>query len=70
MATETQNIYVEEDAGDDAKADGSEKLPYKTLLHAHIQHPPETVQYMTRKSQTGPSARVETNPNVCSGKLL
>ena len=54
MAAEEQRFYIDEDAGSDADADGNEQSPYRTLLHAHIQHPPESgVKYMIRKSKTG-----------------
>ena len=50
-------IYIDEDVGrDDQSTDGSEQSPYKSLLFAHIQHgpPSETLQFQTRKSETGP----------------
>lgn len=48
-------IYIDEDKGrDDDSAVGTEGQPYKTLLYAMIQHPPETATYLTRKSETGP----------------
>ncbi|KAL4896249.1 hypothetical protein BDV59DRAFT_172439 [Aspergillus ambiguus] len=51
------SIYIDEDVGrDDASATGVESAPYKTLVHAFLQHPPtEGVQYLTRKSQTDPA---------------
>ncbi|KAE8146322.1 hypothetical protein BDV25DRAFT_162744 [Aspergillus avenaceus] len=51
------SIYIDEDVGrDDTTANGSESAPYKTLLHAFLQHAPgEGVQYLTRKSQTEPA---------------
>ena len=58
MATTSKNVHVDEDIGkDDPTADGSESSPYKTLLFAHIQHPPQQTdgpRYFTRKSETGP----------------
>ncbi|KAE8376096.1 hypothetical protein BDV26DRAFT_266388 [Aspergillus bertholletiae] len=50
-------IYIDEDVGrDDSTATGSESAPYKTLLHAFLQHAPsEGFQYLTRKSQTEPA---------------
>lgn len=58
MDTPSKSIYVDEDVGkDDSSADGSQSSPYKTLLFAHIQHPPsqsDGPQYLTRKSETGP----------------
>lgn len=56
MAELSKTVYIDEDVGkDDSSADGSEASPYKTLLHAHIECPPrEGLQYMTRKSETGP----------------
>ena len=58
MATPSKSIHVDEDIGkDDSSADGSETMPYKTLLFAHIHHPPaqsDGPQYLTRKSETGP----------------
>ena len=58
MATTARQIHVDEDIGkDDASADGSEISPFKSLLFAHIQHPPSQTdgpQYLTRKSETGP----------------
>ncbi|MCJ1307463.1 hypothetical protein MMC25_001109 [Agyrium rufum] len=52
----TKPVHVDEDTGlDEAKSDGSEQHPYKTLLFAHIHYPPtDGVHYVTRKSQTGP----------------
>ncbi|KAL4760509.1 asparagine--tRNA ligase DED81 [Aspergillus foveolatus] len=51
------SIYIDEDAGrDDQTANGSESAPYKTLLHAFLQHDPsEGTQYLTRKSMTEPT---------------
>ena len=56
MADPGQEVYIDEDAGvDDTAADGSQKHPFKTLLFAHIQCPPEgTTSYHTRKSETAP----------------
>ena len=58
MASTSEKIYVDEDIGkDDLSADGSDTSPYKTLLFAHIQHPPSQTdgpQYLTRRSDTGP----------------
>ena len=50
-------IYIDEDVGrDDSTATGSESAPYKTLVHAFLQHAPsEGFQYLTRKSQTEPA---------------
>ncbi|KAJ5894496.1 hypothetical protein N7495_006187 [Penicillium taxi] len=68
MAT---SIYIDEDVGlDGAAAAGTETAPYKTLLHAFIQHPPtKDIQYLTRKSQTDaagedvdPAAKLEWKP--------
>ena len=58
MAEPLKSIYVDEDVGkDDASANGSQATPYKTMLYAHITHPPtkeDGPTYMTRKSETGP----------------
>ena len=60
MASEQKSIYIDEDTGkDDSSADGSKDNPYKTLLHAHIQHPPTQTSYFTRKSQTGQVAEAD-----------
>jgi asparaginyl-tRNA synthetase len=66
------SVYIDEDVGlDDASATGSETAPYKTLLHAFVQHAPTTegIQYLTRKSQTDapgedvdPAAKLEWKP--------
>ncbi|CEJ61747.1 Putative Asparaginyl-tRNA synthetase [Penicillium brasilianum] len=66
------SIYIDEDVGhDDASATGTESAPYKTLLHAFVQHAPTTegIQYLTRKSQTDaagenvdPAAKLEWKP--------
>jgi asparaginyl-tRNA synthetase len=66
------SIYIDEDVGhDDASAAGTESAPYKTLIHAMVQHPPTTegIQYLTRKSQTDaagedvdPAAKLEWKP--------
>ena len=58
MAEPSKSVYIDEDVGkDDTSADGSQSAPYKTLLFAYIQHEPtksEGLQYLTRKSETGP----------------
>lgn len=64
-----KSVYIDEDVGkDDSTADGSESSPFKSLLHAFSQFEPTTqgIQYLTRKSKTGPvgedgdeSARLE-----------
>ena len=56
MADPGQKVYIDEDTGtDDTTADGIEQHPFKTLLFAHIQCPPEgKVSYYTRKSETAP----------------
>lgn len=67
--------YVDEDVGkDDPGAVGTETAPYKTLLHAMIQHGKDA-SYMTRKSETGPvsedgdpAARLEWKPATQSAK--
>ncbi|KAL1986317.1 hypothetical protein VTN96DRAFT_6549 [Rasamsonia emersonii] len=71
-ATEPKTVYIDEDVGqDDSTATGSESAPYKTLVYAFLQHPPTTegIQYLTRRSQTGPvgedgneAARLEWKP--------
>ena len=71
MAAISKTIYIDEDVGvDSSTAAGDEQSPFKTLLHAFIQHPPaEGQQYLTRKSETGPvspdgdpAARLEWKP--------
>ncbi|ETN39708.1 asparagine-tRNA ligase [Cyphellophora europaea CBS 101466] len=59
-----QHIYIDEDVGKDETANGTQDVPYKTLLQAMIQHP--GASYQTRKSETGtveegadPSSRLE-----------
>jgi len=58
MAESKLKVFIDEDVGrDDPSADGSKESPYKTLLFAHIQHPPQqsdAPQYLMRKSETGP----------------
>lgn len=56
MADPKQDVYIDEDTGvDDTTADGTQKYPFKTLLFAHIQCPPEgRISYFTRKSETVP----------------
>ena len=75
MAGPSTKVYVDEDVGkDDASLDGSQSSPYKTLLFAHIQHPPsEGTCFFTRKSETGPvsadgdpEARKEWKPATAS----
>ena len=71
-ATMAPSIYIDEDVGrDDSTATGTETTPYKTLLHAFVQHAPTTegIQYLTRKSQTDapgdnvdPAAKLEWKP--------
>ncbi|KAL2221622.1 putative asparaginyl-tRNA synthetase [Thermoascus aurantiacus ATCC 26904] len=71
-STPTTTIYVDEDVGrDDTTATGAESSPYKSLVYAFLQHGPPTegIQYLTRKSQTGPvgegedeSVRLEWKP--------
>ena len=57
MASQFEKTYIDEDVGkDDQLHDGSEQSPYKTLLFAHVQHPPvqsDSPQYFSRKSVTG-----------------
>ncbi|KAL8986054.1 MAG: hypothetical protein Q9205_000397 [Flavoplaca limonia] len=57
MAEPSKSVYVDEDHGcDDKSEDGSEQKPYRTLLFAHIQHPPDSsdgLQYLTRKKDPG-----------------
>ncbi|KAL8802456.1 MAG: hypothetical protein Q9200_006577 [Gallowayella weberi] len=57
MATQPRSVYVNEELGkDDTTVDGSQQKPYKTLLFAHIQHPPapsDGPQYLTRKKEPG-----------------
>ncbi|KAL8914512.1 MAG: hypothetical protein Q9171_000865 [Xanthocarpia ochracea] len=57
MAEPGRSVYVDEDQGsDDITSDGTEQKPYKTLLFAHIQHPPlpsNGPQYLTRKKEPG-----------------
>nr|KMM65772.1 asparaginyl-tRNA synthetase [Coccidioides posadasii RMSCC 3488] len=73
MAPSAPNtIYIDEDVGrDDESAAGTDLSPYKTLVYAFLQHPPSTenIQYLTRKSETGPigedgdpSVRLEWKP--------
>lgn len=69
-------VYIDEDVGkDDDTASGTETAPYKTLLHAFVQHPPAAggPQYLMRKSETGPvsedgdpAARLEWKPATAS----
>ncbi|KAL9129021.1 MAG: hypothetical protein Q9217_002423 [Psora testacea] len=56
MADPNKKIHIDEDLGkDEPSADGSETSPYKTLLFAHIQHPPSDGRsYLTRKLEIGP----------------
>ena len=58
MAESPVNAYVDEDIGEDSlSADGSERSPYRTLLFALVQHPPQPIDgphYYIRKSLTGP----------------
>jgi asparaginyl-tRNA synthetase len=71
--TEGAPVYIDEDIGkDDESAQGTEQLPYKSLLHAMVQCGPpakDGPQYLTRKSLTGPvsedgdpSVRLEWKP--------
>ena len=57
MGESSNNFYFDEESGkDDPSADGSEQKPYKTLLFAHIQHPPtpsDGPRYLTRKKDAG-----------------
>lgn len=60
MAETSRKVYIDEDVGkDEASADGSEQSPFKTLLFAHIQHPPQEkgpIEYYLRKSESGPAS--------------
>lgn len=71
MADQGKSVYVDEDTGrDDTTHDGTAQSPFKTLLHAFTQHQPsEGLQYLVRKSETGPvsedgdpSVRLEWKP--------
>ncbi|KAL8723036.1 MAG: hypothetical protein Q9225_000578 [Loekoesia sp. 1 TL-2023] len=57
MATPGKSVCFDEELGkDDTTADGSQQKPYKTLLFAHIQHPPtasDGPQYLTLKKEAG-----------------
>ncbi|MCJ1478121.1 hypothetical protein MMC13_006797 [Lambiella insularis] len=75
MAAQSQTVYIDEDAGrDDSTHAGTARSPYKSLLHAFIQYPPaEGIQYLMRKSETGPvnedgdpSVRLEWKPSTKS----
>jgi asparaginyl-tRNA synthetase len=51
---EKQSVYVDEDVGKDASSStGTEQAPYKTLLYAR-QQSSDDVQFLVRKSETGP----------------
>ncbi|KAL9104987.1 MAG: hypothetical protein Q9163_000159 [Psora crenata] len=54
MGEANKKIHVDDDVGkDEPSADGSEASPYKTLLFAHIRHPPsDGFSFFTRKSKT------------------
>ena len=56
MASSVRKIYVDEDTGrDEPSIDGTEASPYKTLLFAYIQHPPQDTDgslYFSRKTDT------------------
>lgn len=56
MSDSKKSVYIDEDVGkDDSSASGIEESPYKSLLFAHIQHPPgqpDSPQYLIRKSET------------------
>ncbi|MCJ1337425.1 hypothetical protein MMC09_002707 [Bachmanniomyces sp. S44760] len=73
MSQHSGSVYIDEDVGkDEPTAAGTEQSPFRTLLYAHIQHPPkgsQGAQYLTRKSQTGdvdkdgdPSVRLQWKP--------
>ncbi|KAL8944213.1 MAG: hypothetical protein Q9211_000682 [Gyalolechia sp. 1 TL-2023] len=57
MAATNKSVHFDEELGkDDLTADGSQQKPYKTLLFAHIQHPPTTSdgpRYLTVKKEPG-----------------
>ncbi|KAL8763365.1 MAG: hypothetical protein Q9184_000836 [Pyrenodesmia sp. 2 TL-2023] len=55
MAAPSNSICFDEELGtDDPSVDGSQQKPYKTLVFAHIQHPPsEGLHYLTRKKEAG-----------------
>ncbi|KAL1991205.1 hypothetical protein VTN49DRAFT_5709 [Thermomyces lanuginosus] len=70
-ASEQKVVYIDEDVGkDEPSVAGTEEAPYKTLAYAFQHHPPTTpgIQYLTRKSQTGPvedgneASRLEWKP--------
>lgn len=56
--TSATTIFIDEDVGRDEVGEvaGSETAPYKSLLHALLQHHDNSpdAQYLTRKSLTGP----------------
>jgi len=60
MVEATNKVHIDENVGvDESAADGSTSSPYKSLLFAHIQHPPSAdTLYLTRKSETGPVRHV------------
>ena len=58
MAAPSRAIYVDEDVGkDETSQDGTQDLPYQTLLFAHIQHPPSdgTQYFVCKTEKTAPS---------------
>ncbi len=54
MAAPSRAVHVDEDVGnDESSQDGTQDLPYQTLLFALIQHPPaDGTQYFARKTET------------------
>ncbi len=54
MAAPSRVVYVDEDVGkDETSQDGTQDLPYQTLLFALIQYPPSNgTQYSVRKTET------------------
>ncbi|KAI9809538.1 MAG: hypothetical protein M1827_006773 [Pycnora praestabilis] len=66
-SSETPVRYIDEDTGADSpEVNGTESAPFKTLLHAYIEHQEDGSEFRIRKSQTGqvsedgdPAARLE-----------
>ena len=63
MTSSSKQIYIDEDSGkDEPSIEGSEASPYKTLLFAYIQHPPQSAddpQYFLRKKEDKGSSASE-----------
>ena len=63
MYADLPKVYVDETAGDDVSGDGSESLPYKTLLGAYTARSTSDLSILVKKA-SDPAAAVAAEPST------